>query len=280
MRTNAPQTIRANADVRGPAPCFLHRAILIILALSAATAFASAAALRAASRQGSLTVSAAVSLKDALDAITPLFSKQHPDVTVRYNLGASGTLEQQIEHGAPVDVFISASPDQMEALAKQHLLLEGSRQDFARNTVVLIVPATSSQVSNFKDILKPSVKFVAIGEPDTVPAGNYARQVLTHYALYDSLRPKIVFAKDVRQVLTYVATGNADAGIVYATDAIITKQVKVVAIAPENSHAPVVYQIAVVGNSSSAYTANVLVNFLCSAPAQTVLQRFGFSPSR
>jgi molybdate transport system substrate-binding protein len=227
-----------------------------------------------------LTVSAAASLKDALDVITPIYAKTQPSVTLHFNLGASGTLQQQIEQGAPVDVYISASPDQMDALAKETLLLAGTRQDLLRNSIVLIVPAGSSHVSAFKDLLDPSVKFVAIGEPQSVPAGKYAQQTLTYMGLYDSLKPKFVLGKDVRQVLTYVATGNADAGMVYATDAKTTAQVKVVATAPEDSHSPVIYPVAVLNGSKSVDAAKAFVVFLESSQAQNIFQRFGFAPAK
>jgi molybdate transport system substrate-binding protein len=237
-------------------------------------------ALRAAQPQNKstdLTVSAAISLKDALDAITPLFAKQQSIIALHFSLGASGTLQQQIEQGAPVDVYISASPDQMDALAKKDLLLAGTRQDLLRNTIVLIAPAGGTQVSSFKDLQNPAIRFVAIGEPQTVPAGKYAQEVLTHLGLYDTLKPKFVFAKDVRQVLTYVASGNADAGIVYATDAKTTSQVKVVTVAPEDSHSPVIYPVAVLKDSKNAEAAKSFVAFLFSQQAQAVFHKYGFS---
>ncbi|HKQ86909.1 MAG TPA: molybdate ABC transporter substrate-binding protein, partial [Candidatus Acidoferrales bacterium] len=154
----------------------------LILTLAVSTGAISATA--AQNRASSITVSAAVSLKDALDAIGPAFAKQRPDIAIHYNLGASGTLQQQIEQGAPVDVYISASPTQMDSLDKQGLLLAGTRRNLLRNALVLIVPAGAMQISDFKDLLKPSVKIVAIGEPKTVPAGKYAQEVLTHFGLY------------------------------------------------------------------------------------------------
>jgi molybdate transport system substrate-binding protein len=119
--------------------------------------------------------------------------------------------------------------------------LPGTRKNLAKNSVVLIVPASTSQISGFSDLVKPAVKSIAIGEPQTVPAGRYAQEVLRYLKLYDQLKPKLVLAKDVRQVLTHVETGNADAGIVYATDAKISKKVSVIATAPEDSHSPVLY---------------------------------------
>lgn len=256
------------------------RKLLLPILFLIAVAGTSLAAASAQGSQEDLTVSAAISLKDALDAINPLFMKSHPEVTIHYNLGASGTLQQQIDQGAPVDVYISASPDQMDALDKQGLLLAGTRKDLVRNTVVLVVPAISSGISSFNDLRMSAVKVVAIGEPQTVPAGKYAQEVLTHLVLYESLKPKFVFAKDVRQVLTYVASGDADAGIVYATDAKTTSKVKVVAMAPESSHSPVVYPVAVLKDSKSPSAARALVEFLESPSAQSIFEKFGFSPAQ
>jgi molybdate transport system substrate-binding protein len=261
---------------------FVRRIALRIACLLAAcltvSQFASTGSLQA--QQKDLTVSAAVSLKDALDEIGPLFTAQQ-GVALHFNLGASGTLQQQIVQGAPVDVYISASPDQMDALAKQDMLLAGTRQDLLRNSIVLIIPASgSSPVKDFKDLTNAQVKFIAIGEPQTVPAGKYAQEALTHFGLYDSLKPKFVFGKDVRGVLTYVASGNADAGIVYSTDAKTSPQVQVVATAPEDSHSPVIYPVAVIKGSKSADAAKAFVEFLLSAKAQAVFQKYGFAPAR
>jgi molybdate transport system substrate-binding protein len=229
---------------------------------------------------GDLTVSAAASLKDVLDEIGAAYKTAQPSVTVRFNLGASGTLQQQIEQGAPVDVFLSAAPAQMDALAAKALLLEGTRRDLVRNSIVLITPASGGNVTSFQDLSRPQVKFIAIGEPQTVPAGAYAKEVLTHLGLYDSLQPKFVLARDVRQVLTYVSTGNADAGIVYSTDAKTTPQVKVVAVAPEDSHSPVIYPVAVLKGSHNAVAAKAFCDFLFSAKAQDIFKKYGFTPAK
>ena len=224
-----------------------------------------------------LTVSAAISLKDALDEISHLYTAEHPGTDVHFNLGGSGTLQRQIEQGAPVDIFISASPKEMDSLESQGLLLPDTRKDLVRNSVVLIVPAGSTGVSGFQDLTKAAVKTVAVGEPQTVPAGKYAQEVLTHLGIYDQLKPKLVLAKDVRQVLTYVETGNADAGIVYATDAKISKKVTVVASAPAGSHSPVVYPGAVIKDSKNVAGAKAFLKFLGGEEAQAVFQKYGFT---
>ena len=231
-------------------------------------------------RQGSkveLTVSAAISLKDALDEVKQIYTSENPGVSITVNYGASGTLQLQIEQGAPVDVFLSAAPKQMDALATKGLLLEGTRNDLLRNEIVLVVPKDSTLgISSFQDLTRSNVKQVALGEPATVPAGQYAKEVLTKLGIYDTVNSKAVLAKDVRQVLTYVETGNVDAGIVYSTDALSSSKVKVVAQAPASSHAPVVYPVAVIKGSKNPAAAKEFADFLSSPAARSVFEKYGF----
>jgi molybdate transport system substrate-binding protein len=225
-----------------------------------------------------LTVSAAISLKDALDEIVRDYTAQHPDVSIATNYGASGTLQLQIEQGAPVDVYLSAAPAQMNALEMKGLLLDGTRKDLLRNEIVLIVPKDSTvSVTSFQDLLKPDVKKVALGEPVAVPAGKYAQEVLTHLGIYPQVNAKAVLAKDVRQVLTYVETGDVDAGIVYLTDAMSSSKVKVVAKASADSHAPVIYPVAVIKNSKNPAAAKAFEDFLSGPQASGIFQKYGFS---
>jgi molybdate transport system substrate-binding protein len=225
-----------------------------------------------------LTVSAAISLKDALDAIKQAYASQTPAVSLSMNYGASGTLQLQIEQGAPVDVFVSAAPKQMDALESKGLLLEGTRKDLLRNEIVLIVPKDSTvAVTSFQDLLKPDVKKVALGEPVAVPAGKYAQEVLTHLGIYDQVNAKAVLAKDVRQVLTYVETGDVDAGIVYKTDALSSDKVKIIVQAPEDSHSPVIYPVAVIKTTKNPAAAKAFEDFLSDAQASAIFERYGFS---
>ncbi|HXW62480.1 MAG TPA: molybdate ABC transporter substrate-binding protein [Candidatus Acidoferrales bacterium] len=225
-----------------------------------------------------IIVSAAISLKDALDGVTYLWATVNPNVSVKTNYGASGSLEIQIEQGAPVDVFLSAAPKQMDALEAKGLLLEGTRKDLLRNEVVLIVPVGSSlSISSFRDLARADVKHVALGEPTVVPAGQYAKEVLTNLGIWDAVNSKAVFAKDVRQVLTYVETENVDAGIVYTTDALSSPKVKVVARAPENSHSPVIYPVAAIKSSKNPSAAREFTNFLSGPQAHAVFQKYGFT---
>jgi molybdate transport system substrate-binding protein len=225
-----------------------------------------------------IIVSAAISLKDALDEVTHLWAAVNPNVSVKTNYGASGTLEIQIEQGAPVDVFLSAAPKQMDALDAKGLLLEGTRKELLRNEIVLVVPTDSSlQISSFRDLTHANVKKVALGEPTVVPAGQYAKEVLTNLGIYDAVNSKAVLAKDVRQVLTYVETGNVDAGIVYATDALSSSKVKVVAQAPDKSHSPVIYPVAAIKSSKNPAAARAFTSFLSGPQARAVFEKYGFT---
>ena len=260
----------------------IHRAsrslqiILLGLALSAEIGLAGAPGPETAKTD--LTVSAAISLKDALDVAKQLYTSENPGVSVALNYGASGTLQIQIEQGAPVDIFLSAAPKQMDSLGTKGLLLEGTRKDFLRNEVVLIVPKDSTvSIASFQDLAKPDVKRIALGEPATVPAGQYAKEVLTSLGIYDAVNSKAILAKDVRQVLTYVETGNVDAGIVYATDALSSSKVKVAATAPEKSHAPVIYPTAVIKASKNPAAARQFLDFLAGPRAGAIFEKYGFT---
>jgi molybdate transport system substrate-binding protein len=223
-----------------------------------------------------LTVSAAVSLQDALEAIQPVYEEKKTEVNITYNFGSSGSLQQQIEQGAPVDIFISAAAKQMNALEAKNLLLPGTRRDLLRNKVVLIVPKDNTTIKSFEDLGTDALTQIALGEPESVPAGKYAEEILTSLGILDAVTPKAVYGKDVRQVLNYVATGNVDAGIVYISDAKASDDVKVVATAPEDSHSPVIYPIAVLQDSANPQAAKKLEDFLFTFEAQTMFKEYGF----
>jgi molybdate transport system substrate-binding protein len=236
----------------------------------------------AAEQPASITVSAAISLKDALDEIAPLYEAQQQSaggVKVVFNYGGSGTLESQIEQGAPVDVFFSAAENYMDQLAAKGMIAAETRRDVAGNTLVLIAPTTSETPHNFQDLTQPEIKIIALGEPGTVPAGMYARQTLQHAGIWSAVEKKIVYAKDVRAVLTYVATNNADAGMVYQTDAKTSQKVRVVALAPENSHDPIRYPAAVLQGAKNPAVARGFLQFVEGPQSRAVFEKYGFSPA-
>lgn len=230
----------------------------------------------------SITVSAAVSLKDAFTEIGELY-KAKTGRTVDFNFGASGALQQQIESGAPVDVFASAGEKQMTALAEKNLLTAGSRKDFARNSLVLIVPKTSEvRIVSFSDLADPALKKIAVGNPKTVPAGQYAAEVLEKGGLQEKLHDKLIFAENVRQVMDYVVRGEVDAGIVYSTDARQAgSEVNVAATADEASHSPILYPIAVIAGAKHPDAAQEFIDLVMSSEGQAILQKYGFiSPGK
>jgi len=225
-----------------------------------------------------LTISAAASLREAMLEIQSLYRQEQPKATLTYNFGSSGSLQQQIEQGAPVDIFISAAQKQMDALEKKNRLLSETRQDILSNEVVLVTAKNVVNVSGFQDLTSDEVNKVSIGNPESVPAGQYGQEVLASLKLFAPLKPKLVFAKDVRQVLNYVETGNVDAGIVYASDAKTSDQVRVAATAPEGSHSPIIYPVAVVRDSQNADAARKFVQFLAAEPAKATFEKHGFIP--
>ncbi len=259
-------------------PRFFARPILALLvAVLVVTPFVPVATPAQKSEPVTVTVSAAISLKDALDEIAKLYEAKHPNVTISYNYGGSGTLQHQIEQGAPVDIFFSAAEKQMDDLKSEHLILLATRHDIVRNSLVLVTPANSDVVKTFSDLAKPAVKTIALGEASTVPAGMYARQTLQHLGLFDAIKGKVVYAKDVRQVLTYVETGNADAGLVYRTDALASKKVRIAATAPEDSHDIIVYPVAVLNTTKNEAAARDFAGFIGGPEARPIFNKYGFS---
>lgn len=223
-----------------------------------------------------ITVYAAASLKDALGEIKPLYESENPDIKLVLNFGSSGTLQQQIEQGAPVDLFISAGQSQMNSLEEKQLLINTSRANILGNELVLVVRKDNYAVNSFTDLKEPWVKHIGIGEPESVPAGKYAREVLTSLELWDTLKPKYVQAKDVRQVLAYVETGNAEAGLVYQSDTTTTDKVRVAAVAPENSHKPIIYPGAVIKSSKNSAAAGDFLRFLGRPDVKNIFKKYGF----
>lgn len=225
-----------------------------------------------------LNISAAASLSDAIKAINILYTTTKPNVTITANFASSGTLQTQIENGAPVDVFISAAATQMDNLQKKGLLLNETRQNLLNNKVVLIVPADSTLgITSFADLAADEVKKIAIGDPKSVPAGAYAVQAFDELGISAQLHPKEVLGSDARQVLTYVEGGNVDAGIVYSSDTLISTKVKVVATAPADINAKVVYPVVVIKASANPNAAKDYLSFLFGAEAKAVFEKYGFS---
>lgn len=222
-----------------------------------------------------ILIAAAASLQNALEEIKPLYEGANPGVTLTFTFGASGSLQEQIEQGAPVDVFMSAALKQMSKLEEEGLILDGSKKELLENKVVLIVPNDSKlAITSFEDITK--AKMIGLGDPASVPVGQYAEEVFTSLGNLDEVKKKATYGKDVTEVLTWVATGNVDAGVVYATDAKSSKDVKVVAEAPEGSVSKAIYPAAVVKASKIPDAAKAFVDYLAADEAMKIFENYGF----
>lgn len=232
-----------------------------------------------AANKNEITVSAAASLQDAFREIGAEFEKQH-NVKVNFNFAASGALQKQIEQGAPVDVFASAGRQQMKALSAQELLDDPTQfySHFARNELILIASSDSKiKINNFADLFEKDNLRLAIGNPKTVPVGQYSQQLLEKFGVWKKMQPRLIFAEDVRQVLEYVARGEVEAGIVYVSDLKIAEnRVREVARAPENSHDPIFYPIACLKNSRNKESAHMFLKFVLQEKAGIILKKYGF----
>lgn len=223
-----------------------------------------------------VTVSAAASLRDAFTDIAREFERANPQHKVLLNFGASGQLLQQISRGAPVDVFAAADQDTMDRAETQNLVMRETRINFTRNQLVLAIPVDAgSTPSKLADLPAMGLQRLAIGNPDSVPAGRYAKAALDKAKLWDALKPRLVNTQNVRQALDYVARGEADAGFVYLTDAVLMpERIRIAFTVPLD--ADVLYPIAVVKGGGAADVGRAFVKFVVSEKAQAILARFRF----
>lgn len=224
-----------------------------------------------------LTISAAASLTDAFEEVKQAFQKEHENLKINFNFAASGDLQQQISNGAPVDFFISAALDKFETLLSEGAIEENQHKDFLQNELVLILPADSTaDVTSFADLTADEIGKIAVGTPESVPVGKYSKQSLEHLGIWEELADKIIFAKDVREVLNYVDTGNVDAGFVYKTDAATSEKSKIVATAEDGYHERVIYPAGVIKDSKHKEEAIIFYEFLQSDLAVNILEAHGF----
>jgi molybdate transport system substrate-binding protein len=223
-----------------------------------------------------LIVSAAASLTNAFQEIGQKFSSANPGTKVVPNFAASGALLQQIENGAPVDVFASADQKTMDQANEKKLILPETRKNLASNGLVLIIPLGSGiSIKSPKDLGAKEISKVGLGNPDTVPAGRYTREALTNEGLWEELNPKFIPADSVRQVLDYVGRGEVDAGFVFATDAAIARD-KMQVVATLAKHKPILYPVAVVAATQKKDLAQRFIDFVLSNEGQEILSKYGF----
>lgn len=242
-------------------------ALMLVLSLTFSTA----------AQAGEITVSAAASLTNAFTEIKSIFESKNPEIKVVTNFAASNPLLKQIETGAPVDVFASADLATMDKAEAQKFLQPGSRKNFAANALVLIVPAgDKTGLKKSDELSAPKYDKVAVGNPDSVPAGRYTREVLQMNNMWDALQPKLIMAESVRQVLDYVVRGEVQAGFVYSTDARQAGN-KVTVLESLTGKTPVLYPLSVLERSKNKNEAQAFVNFVLSAEGQNILAKYGFS---
>lgn len=226
-----------------------------------------------------ILVAAAASLKNAYEEeLIPMFEERYPGVSVEGTYDSSGKLQTQIEEGLEADVFMSAAEKQMKALDEEGMIASDTITNLLENKIVLIVPAGSSAgLASFEDIEKAGI--IALGDPASVPAGQYAQEALTSLGIWDKIQDKVSFGTNVTEVLNQVAASSAEAGIVYATDAAsMSDQVEIVAEAPEGSlQKKVIYPVAVVKDSAHQEEAGDFVEFLKSEEAMKVFEEYGFT---
>ncbi len=242
-------------------------ALVVLLLLSARAAWAV-----------DFTVHAAASLSDALTAIGAAYEKESGD-TVRFNFGASSMLARQIKQGAPGDLFLSADEAKMDALQEKGLLLPGTRRDLLANQLVIVVPNESkAMLHSAADLARPDLRKLALAETQSVPAGIYAREYLQKLKLWDELKRKVIPTENVRGALAAVESGNAEAGFVYKTDALISKKVKIAVEIPAAEGPKILYPVAVLKSSSRPGQARKFEQYLADSAAAKIFQRFGFTP--
>lgn len=226
-----------------------------------------------------LTVSAAASLAEALKDVQPAYESAR-QVRILYNFGASGTLRQQIEQGAPVDVFLSSSSKEVDQLTTAGRTIPESRVDWLANELVVVSADARTPIDDMRDLLRPDVHKIAVGIPETVPAGAYAKQALTALGLWDGLQPKIVLAKDVREVLHHVVMHNADAGFVYRTDAATSLGIRIAFAVDSGLHDPIRYTAVIVSTTRNRKEAESFLAYLTSENVIHIFAEYGFRPLR
>ena len=224
-----------------------------------------------------LTIVAANSLRDAFRKILPLYEAQYPETNLRIIYGPSQTLRTQIEQGAPVDIFLPSLVEEIDQLQQKGLIVEGTKRIYAGTSLVLITGATvPAAVTTIQDLHTIPVRRIAVGDPKTSSVGKVAAQFLKSSQLESKLKPHLVFGEHSRAMLDLVANGEAEIGIVYRTDAALSKKVRIVDTTPVESHSPVHYGVALPWTAKNISGAGDFVQFLLTPPTQTLLQQYGF----
>jgi molybdate transport system substrate-binding protein len=222
-----------------------------------------------------LMVGAAASLEPVLQELKATYLEKDPTVELSFTFAGSGILEQQIREGAPIDIFVSAAVKQMDSLEEDGLIMKDSKVNLIQNELALIVPKNSmAKITSFENIQYSTV--IALGNPNSVPVGQYALEVFENIGNWDNVEGKVTYGKDVSEVLAWVKAGNADAGVVYITDTVKEDGVEVVTIAPESSHSPIIYPAAIIAETDLEKQAKDFLDFLGSVEAKEIFIEYGF----
>ena len=224
-----------------------------------------------------ILVLAAASLTDVITELANNY-KTETGTTVTFSFASSGALQTQIEAGSPADIFFSAAQKQMDALQEKDLIDTDTRKDLLENKVVLISPTNSNlNIKSFTDMTNANVTKIGLGEPKSVPVGQYSEEILSNLSILDTVKQKAVYGSDVRNVLSWVRTGEVDCGIVYATDAQIANDINIIAEAPEGTHKKVIYPIAIVKSSANKEEAKKFIDYISNDKAAEAFKNYGFT---
>lgn len=222
-------------------------------------------------------VLAAASLTDVLTELANNYKKE-TSTEIIFSFASSGALQAQIEASAPADIFFSAAQKQMNALEEKGLIDSETRKDLLENKVVLISPKNSNlNIKSFTDITNSNVKKLGLGEPKSVPVGQYSEEILSNLSILDIAKEKTVYGSDVRNVLDWVETAEVDCGIVYATDAKIAKNINIIAEAPEGTHKKVIYPISIIKSSQNKEEAKKFIEYISTDKSKEIFQNYGFT---
>lgn len=227
-----------------------------------------------------ILVAAAASLEHCLEnELIPMFEQQNPSIGVEGSYDSSGKLKTQIEEGMDADIFMSAAVNQMDALTEENLIDQDSVVDLLENEIVLITGGDNPLgLNSFEDIVNGDT--IAVGDPESVPAGQYAKEALTSLGIWNEVKAKASLGTNVTEVLNWVSEGSADAGVVYATDAAASDKIEIIAKAPESAlKEPVIYPVGIVAASPKKEAARLFVEFLQSEEAMRVFEEYGFTPN-
>lgn len=228
-----------------------------------------------AAHAAEIRLSAAASLKDALDELTAQYARKKPSIKFTKNYGASGSLAKQLENGAPADIFISANPAWVDYLQQKGLLAANGVAGFTYNSLVF-VGTLSTKASSMKDLL--NLERIAIGSPRSVPAGEYALEAFRNSRILPQLEKKLVMGKDVRECLMYAERGEVDGAMVYRSDALQGRKTRILFVVPQNLYSRVTYPMALTLTGAGKSEARAFFGFLQGAEAKAVLSRYGFAP--